>query len=408
MRSLQWLTLAALAVGGVACVAESRGAAARAVRETLPNGRIMVSYEHLPATGAATLGSDLSIGVMEGDSNLIFGDIRGIEAGSDGTIYVLDYQASEVRAYDPDGHFLRKLTRRGKGPGEITEANGMVLLGDSALWIQDHGQWMNIAVDLNGHELKRIPMHVLNYSYMWNGTIDDRGRFWKPTSYSDEPRVYPPPLGLMEGHARAYLVSYDPATDVKDSVYVGDNAYRTFVSRNDRGGYSYRSVPYNPRAITIVDPSGGLWQTYGTAYRIARLDQHGDTTMVIAVDAPPVPVTQQDRERYITQTLESSPNDRRLAEQVADLMPEFKPAIAGLVLDDHDRLWVERTRADGAPKIYDVFRQDGEYLGTLTLGFDASDYLPLRIRYGRVYALVRDSLEVPSVVRTVPVPQFLR
>ena len=47
---------------------------------------------------------DLRFGSVEGDDpNLTFGDIRGVEAASDGTIYVLDYLAAEVRAYSPDG-----------------------------------------------------------------------------------------------------------------------------------------------------------------------------------------------------------------------------------------------------------------------------------------------------------------
>ena len=405
MRYLPWFVL--IVVSGLSCVSESRGTSA-AVRDTLPNGTIVVHYTRLQDPGATPLQADLRIGVTEGDPHFMFGDIRGIDAGSDGTIYVLDYQASEIRAYDQQGHYLRTLTRKGSGPGELMEANGMVLVGDSALWIQDHSQWMMIAVDLNGEELTRVKMHVLSYGYVWNGTIDNEGRFWKPTTHSDEERQYPPKEGLTEGHARAYLKSYDPRTDLADSLYVGELVYRTVIARNNRGGYTYRSVPYNAGTTTIVDPAGRFWQTAGSTYRIARLTERGDTAMMIEVAADPIPVTEKDRQRYVDQVAEQSPSDRRVAEEIAGLMPEFKPAIAGLAMDDVGHLWALRTTRDSEPATYDVFDADGTYVAVVTLGFNASRYPSIRIRHGRVYAVIRDSLDVESVVRSEPLPETLR
>jgi hypothetical protein len=402
MRSLPWSVL--IAIPGLACVSESRGAPVAAVRDTLPNGTVMVHYPRLPASPPAPLATDLAIGVAEGDPHLMFGDIRGIEASGDGTIYVLDYQTSEIRAYDAQGRYLRTLTRQGSGPGELRRANGIILVGDSALWIQDHGQWMMIAVDLNGEELTRFTMPVLSYGYVWSGIIDHRGRFWKEVIVSDEPRQYPPKDGLTEDHARGYLKSYDPRTETTDSIYVGDLTYRTLIARNNQGGYSYRAVPYTPRRISVVDPAGGFWQVSGTAYRIARLDEQGDTALVIEVAADPIPVTEQDRERASKGVGEESPEQQRLAQQIAGAMPEVKPWITGLVMDDVGRLWAQRTATDGEPAIYDVFRADGGYVGTVTLSF--TPYFPIRIRHGRVYGAVRDSLDVPSVVRSEPLPVF--
>ena len=83
-----------------------RGAPAR---ETLPNGATLVRYPDLPAIDSVgpevtDVQIDLRFGSREGDDpNFIFGNIRGIQAASDGTIYVLDYQAVEVRVFSPDG-----------------------------------------------------------------------------------------------------------------------------------------------------------------------------------------------------------------------------------------------------------------------------------------------------------------
>ena len=85
-------------------------------------------------------------------------------------------------------------------------------------------------------------------------------------------------------------------------------------------------------------------------------------------------------------------------------MPAVKQAISTLLLDDLGRLWAKRAMAEGELPRYDVFTRDGEYAGTVMLGFEVSPFLQIRIRRGRVYALVTDSLDVPSVVRTGPIP----
>jgi hypothetical protein len=369
-------------------------------RDTLPNGIVVVHHGEMP-TGEVVLAEiDLSLGEIEGDSNFIFGEVRGIEAGRDGTIYVLDYQASEVRAFDDEGHFLRKVASRGAGPGEITEANGMVLVGDSILWMQDHAQWMMIGVSTEGEELLRFPMHVLSYGYIWGGTVDNGGRVWKRRTHSDEERTAEPEEGLTEGSFREYWVSFDPVAENTDSVYLGEGSYRTMISRNRRGGHSYRPIPNDPRPVTVVDPAGGMWRTGGGSYRIMRLDEHGDTVLVIESDTPAPPVTAGDRSGYVEATVERSPDQRRVAEEIADLMPDTKPVISSLTVDDEGRLWIGRAVPEDAQPQFDIFGRDGGYHGSVELAFRPARYVPIRIRQRRVYAVVRDSLDVPYVVRT--------
>jgi hypothetical protein len=342
---------------------------------------------------------NLSLGEVEGDPNFIFGNVRGIEAGLDGTVYVLDYQAAEVRAFDAEGRFLRKVATRGKGPGEITEANGMVLVGDSILWLQDHAQWMMIGVSTAGEELRRFPMHVRSYGYIWSGTVDNRGRVWKSRSHSDQERTYPPEEGVSEGSARSYMVYFDPAADVTDSIYLGEGSFRSMISRNNRGGYTYRGIPHDPRAVSVVDPDGGLWRTNSDSYRVLRLDESGDTVLVIESDTPAPAVTAHDRAEYVETMVDREPDERRLAEQIADLMPETKPVIASLTVDDEGLLWIGRVGAEDADPQFDVFDREGSYHGTVEFAFHPAPYVPLRIRQGRVYTVVLDSLDVPFVVR---------
>jgi hypothetical protein len=368
--------------------------------DTLADGTVVVRYGALPLGEVTVAEIDLRLGQVEGDTNLMFGEVRGIEAGRDGTIYVLDYQAAEIRAFDDEGRFVRKVVSRGRGPGEISEANGMVLVGDTVLWIQDHAQWMMIGVSTAGEELRRFPMHVLSYGYIWAGTVDNKGRVWKQQTHIDGERTGPPEPGLTEGSGRAYWVFYEPDADVKDSIYLGEDSYRTMISRTGGGGYSYRPIPNDPRPIAVVDPDGGIWRTSGAAYRVVRLSERGDTVLVIESDTPALPVTTGDRSAYVEAVVERYPDQRRVAEEIAGLMPETKPAIASLNVDDEGRLWIGRVAPEDAYPQYDIFGRAGAYQGSVELAFQPARFIPIRIRHRRVYAVVRDSLDVPFVVRT--------
>lgn len=78
-------------------------------------------------------------------------------------------------------------------------------------------------------------------------------------------------------------------------------------------------------------------------------------------------------------------------------MPDTKPMLAAILVDDEHRLWVQRVTPTDAPAFHDLFSADGEYLGSVRLAFAAAG--PLVIRSGAIYTWIEDDLEVPYVVR---------
>ena len=379
----------------------------RGVRDTLPNGTPRVSYGSLDSpTEASRITADLRIGSIEGEGPEVFGDVRGIEADTAGEIYVLDYQAAEVRVFSPEGLHVRTLSRRGEGPGELGASNGFVLAGDT-LFVYDHSKWLMMGLDrATGRELVRVPTPVRSYGYMWTGTRDDRGRFWKSSSHSDVAPTYPPEEGLQEVSARTYMNVYDPATEATDSVFIGEQSGASWVARVGESGFSYRSIPFRPTVATVVDPSGGFWQASTDRYRVARLSEAGDTSLVIEVAIDPLPVTAADRAAFVAPMAERSPEDARVAEEILAVAPTVRPVLKRLFVDEKGRLWVERMTDASAGPLWDVFSGEGDYQGSIRVAFEASAYLTPRIRNGRLYTLVQDDLDVPFVVRA-PLPGWL-
>lgn len=381
------------------------GGGPAAVRDSLPGGIPLLRYGSLAGVPVDTVAEELRIGVQEGDADLTFGAIKGVEATKDGTILVLDAQALTVRAFDAQGRYVRTVVHQGEGPGEIASANGILLVGDTALWIQDHARWGMLAVDLQGNELLRTPMPVRSYQYLWNGTVDEAGRIWKPSFEQPDNQPFPPPEGPTEYHLRSTLKSYDPATGQTDSLALGEMSGRSVVAHVGGGGFAFVAVPADPQTFTLVDRSGGFWQAFGGAYRVARLDAAGDTVRVVDVAVEPVAITDGDRRAFVDEQMARLPENRRRAvEEAAELMPGTRPAIESLMMDDRGLLWVERARPRGALPVYDRFDADGAYHGAVALGFAPAPNTPLRVRNGRVYGVVRDDLDVEYVVRSAPLP----
>ena len=374
------------------------------VRGTLPNGAVLVRYPGLPTIDSVDpevieAQVDLRFGSLEGDDpNFLFGDVRGIQAASDGTMYVLDYQAVEIRAYSQGGEYLRTIVGRGEGPGEISEANGIFLAGDSILWINDHGKGAVIGVDPAGQELRRFGMPVRSYDKIWKGTFDDRGRFWMPTYHSDEGVDWEPEPGPYEATSREYYKSYDLSTEAVDSVYLGETIYHGYMFR--RGSRrSVRDRPLEASDIVGVNPPGGFWQANTASYRLTRTDAGGDTLVVIEAALPVETVTARDRAEYVKKQVDGDPGERRAAEAIAALMPDIKPILGGFFVDDQGRLWVNRVTPADTPPFYDLFSEDGDYLGSVRFAFEPAPYSKLWVRHGNIYTWVVDELDVPSVVR---------
>ncbi len=72
------------------------------------------------------------IGVVDGAEEYVIGRLAGILRRPDGTILLADGLARELRLFDTDGTFIRRIGGSGEGPGEYTSIDGLApLRGDS-------------------------------------------------------------------------------------------------------------------------------------------------------------------------------------------------------------------------------------------------------------------------------------
>ena len=94
-----------------------------------------------PAAGQAPsviLKPDLTIGVEDGDENLMFGEVIRIDIDGKGNIYVLDYKFRKIAVFDRGGKLLRTIAvPEGQGPREATNLSGIAVTPGGTLFVND-------------------------------------------------------------------------------------------------------------------------------------------------------------------------------------------------------------------------------------------------------------------------------
>lgn len=103
------------------------------------------------------LKEDLSIGVEDGDENLIFERISSVRLDGRENIYILDWQKNSIVKFDTTGKFLASITlKRGQGPGEVVSLGHMDVSLSGRIFIHDVNSRKVLIFDSEGHLLPEV------------------------------------------------------------------------------------------------------------------------------------------------------------------------------------------------------------------------------------------------------------
>ncbi|HSG08933.1 MAG TPA: hypothetical protein VLA36_11290 [Longimicrobiales bacterium] len=359
----------------------------------------------------ARLVPEVSIGELEGDLNYLFGRVRSIGVAPDGTVYVVDGQGPDLRSFTPDGRYRRTLGRPGEGPGELKSPDGgLAVLSDGRVLVRDPGN-------------ARIQVYAPSGDALETWSI--RGGFnTSEALFRDrEDNVYTQILVDAEADVRDWvigLVRIAPDGTPGDTLVPPKSGFEDpHVEARDPDGHgaSINSVPFAPSEETTLHPGGYFIQGVSTEYRFA-LRRPGDPLIIERV-ATPVPVTagekSEDEFRVTRSMRQTQPNWRWNGPAI----PDEKPAFSGILAGRDGRIWVRvpRPGVEGEdldydpkdpdavpdrwtePVAFDVFEEDGTYLGQVDAPQGFSPYPTPLFDGDNVWAVTRDDLGVQRVVR---------
>jgi len=375
-------------VVSVALVACAEASVPGYSRETLPDGRVVVSYASGLPEREDTLVALFDIGRYVDDSSRIFGDLRDVAIGPDGRIFTLDAQAGEIRVFGADGTPDTTIGRPGEGPGEFGQPNGLRFGPDGTLWVNDPRKRALLALDARGVERERPSGLVPGFGYRWGVVIDTAGVLWEPWSRQ---LSGPPPdissTGVVEGTSLRMFHTFDPATGTRDSVELDVMPYRSYRASGG-GGQVVTGLPFAPRGLMAFDARRRLWVARSDSFVVRRMTTSADTTLELRVAASGEAITEEDIARWKEGLATFTEQLPTLLDDLLAYLPPAKPPLQTLFVDDRDRLWVQRAVPRGTPPSWNVFSPDGEFLGSVRApaGLEAS-FLEPRVVGERIYLI---------------------
>lgn len=400
--------VAVLSVSFAACgVGTEAARGPQVVTDTIGDTIVVRTLSGSVWDGDAALVPELSIGEMDGPDEYLFGRVGSIAVDDDHNVYVFDQQAREVRIFDAQGGYMRTLGGPGQGPGELQQPEAMALLPDRRVVVRDPA---NARLQVYGPDedaLQEWPYISAFYSNrpLWT---DDRGRTY----------VAAHDLSESGGFGRDLLAVFDPDGTPRDTVAppYGDFEAESVTGEREGARATY-GVPFTPRAIWVVHPSGHFASGISSSYAIdlevpggvIRMERTHEPARVFPREADHA---RARTERGIGMTVPGWTWD-------GPSIPETKPAFTGLYPGRDGRIWVlvstEAQEVENedhdpdsplstplvwrSPLRYDVFEADGTYLGAVNPPEDFSPN-PFPVFDGDdVWAVSRDDLGIQRVVR---------
>jgi hypothetical protein len=320
-----------------------------------------------------------------------FGRVSDLEIASDGSVFVLDALNRTVRVFDREGAELRDFGRRGEGPGELEDPTSLLWGPDDNVWVLDA-------------RLGRLTV------------FDAEGVLVATHSVAGLSMVFPLALGSATGDTLRWvaLTAFDPTRPssawlqsrvTADGIEPLDQQDLSFVEwplpheyRTDEVALAL-PVPFSGEPVFAFDASGRLWYAYTGGFRVHRWSPSDGLELTLGRELPPEIVTASDREQVLGgadfDELRALGGQQAL-DEVAQLIPETWPHLAGFTFDEVANVWVLRAmREAGEERLLDVYGADGTLIATTSAPMAAAPRP--RIRDGRLAAIVRDSLGVESL-----------
>jgi hypothetical protein len=311
---------------------------------------------------------EVAIGSEDGGDATIFGNIASFDVDREGRIYVLDRQAFEVRVFGPDGKHLRTFGRRGGGPGEFENPQGVRVTPDGRVIVRDQSRFS-------------VFTNAGTFSHGWNfssgfGTnaaffLTADQRVLAPTFF-DGRRVW----HRLDGTALDTVLPPQrmppaPALQVRGGA---------------GGGRASYSIPYMPGTSWTVGPNGKFISARTDRYEIDVPRDDGTILRIVRIVEPvPVPSGEADRNReQIVRNIKRS-NDPNF-EWTGPSIPKTKPLIGSLATGMDGTIWVFRSTPSIERKVdADVQKATGFatewYSGTVADVFDSQGRYLVAVRF---------------------------
>lgn len=300
-----WFSSLPLAVGLLVCSALIGCKGSSPARDVLLDDLPLLSAREVSRIG------DLD------DPDVGFSRISGVDIDRDGNIYVVEGMVPELRVYSPAGDLLRRIGRRGSGPGEFESSPRFGVLGDT-VWTVDSGRNRLTLFDRAGTILSTGTAQTVlvqlpsGFGYVRPRTMRSDGKFTGHMSEVSSRRGAPPSGVEPTDSIPVPFVLFDATGAVTDTIgWAGRPPPRMWRPPSEYS-YEIRRIQVGGREQFVPSPPPGTpwWEPLTDGYllietplaesredgvlKVTRIGLHGDTVFHRAHRYVPRPYSEED------------------------------------------------------------------------------------------------------------------
>jgi len=313
----------------------------------------------------------LTIGT-EGDTNTEFLRIAGVTRMPSGEIVVANGGSAELRVFSPEGRFLRSLSRRGQGPGELTNFSGIIRAHDTLFVTEFAPGATRLHIFTLGEGFRtRSPLRPGNapkgaMPIAWLSS----GEFLVSTG---QIRVVNPVAGLVTRDTMALGVLHGGAAG--EVRWIGDfpnNSWLGYASPSLPSGMGFTRFTLGPSLVTGAS-ADRIWIGDAGTGDITIRDAGGRTVAKAGMPVRPraFSTAALERAKRSALTSASTPDLTARYENLYDRSrrPRTAPVFTRFIAGTDGQMGVELFEEEGprVPRSIAILDRDGEVVARLTI-----------------------------------------
>lgn len=306
------------------------------------------------------LEEDLKIASPE-EEDLMFQYLTFLIVDEAGNIYVSDSKAGHILVYDQNGTFVRKIGKRGQGPGEMVYPFELQILKKKELLVNDINQAKAHFFTLEGEFLRQ--MTTSKMPAFRRPKADSAGNI--VVSYA----VTGKPVEMLLKKVDAEL---NPICDITSCIAVTQPPVIEYFEVR-------RSTTY---VWNVMSTDEIIWGDLKN-YEIHVCNPEGVCLKKIVKDHKGVSINGEEKEKLTKNIFGDNP----VPSNVTLKFPDSYPPFIRFTCDAEGRIFVQRydNALDEERINYDIFDAEGKYIAKTTL-----NYRPQIWKNGMMYCVERD------------------
>jgi len=327
---------------------------------------------------------DLTIGVVEGDENYMFGMRVYFNVDDEGNIYVTDWDRKRIQKYNPQGKYIQTIGRKGQGPGEFQNVWVPRFDKDSNIYVTDIAGHRISFFDKKGIFLKQIKIPSVSSSLYMNS----RGYFVTTKSLHIEEK---------DGNKFTSIFGlYDEKFNIISEIHRETWEPKAPTGRDTKSMAQFLAnimsdMAFKPTYRYMLTKDDFLYFGYPEKYEICIFSSEGKLIKKIQREYDLIKISKKHKDNFIKEMeddfLRLSPYPEDIRKQSVQFIkfPKFKPAYQRFALMDNGWLLVIIDSSDKDSKLIDIFDLDGKYIAQFTTSVSTNSLI---FKKGKAYALV--------------------